>query len=194
MSLKRKASFPTLELQNGTSASMRETWKDNQIPQHLNSRTRKRFRNDRPEDEVVYENTLRWLFTAQQQQSSVPLACEEEQPEFESTLSPETVDPRQQTLLRFFRPCQSFPNKSSPNTFMQKASDAPFFRAAPVHLHNMQTSSLAQSTGSSAFSSASQTTYTDMDIEMESGSDESNYQFKGRAGGLAWMGHPRFNV
>ena len=50
MSLKRKASYPAMAPSNGPAlaAGLDDT------PRHLNSRTRKRFRNDRPSDEVVY--------------------------------------------------------------------------------------------------------------------------------------------
>ncbi|PYH49072.1 uncharacterized protein BP01DRAFT_353396 [Aspergillus saccharolyticus JOP 1030-1] len=195
MSLKRKASFPSLESQHAASNFARGTWQMKETPQHLNSRTRKRFRNDRPEEKVVYENTLRWLFTAQQQQSSASLASladGDEQMEHEPTLSPETVDPRQQTLLKFFRPSQSSSNKPLHNSAMPKTSDASFVNAAPVHLLNMHTSSPGESMGSSTFGSASETTSTDMDVDMDSASEESNYPSRGSAGGLAWMGHPRF--
>lgn len=54
MSLKRKASFPSLESQNAPFGSIGGFGKGEEPPQHLNSRTRKRFRNDRPEENVVY--------------------------------------------------------------------------------------------------------------------------------------------
>ncbi|PYI31235.1 hypothetical protein BP00DRAFT_486740 [Aspergillus indologenus CBS 114.80] len=192
MSLKRKASFPSLESQNAPSILTGGFWKGEETPQHLNSRTRKRFRNDRPEEKVVYENTLRWLFTAQQQQTPAPLADEQEQMDHEPTLSPETVDPRQQTLLKFFRPYQSSSNKSHPNSLMPKTSDTPFFGATPVHFHSMPIAAPGHSMDSDTFSPASQTTDTDMDVEMESASDESNCSSRAPVGGLAWMGHPRF--
>ncbi|PYH80649.1 hypothetical protein BO82DRAFT_337852 [Aspergillus uvarum CBS 121591] len=192
MSLKRKASFPSLESQNAPSMLTGGFWKGEEPPQHLNSRTRKRFRNDRPEEKVVYENTLRWLFTAQQQQTSAPLADEQEQMDHEPTLSPETVDPRQQTLLKFFRPCQPSSNKSHPYSLMPKTSDTPFFGATPVHFHSMPIAVPGHSMDSDTFSPASQTTDTDMDVEMESASDESNCSSRAPVGGLAWMGHPRF--
>lgn len=51
MSLKRKASFPpnATPAIAGPSVSM-----DDAPPQYLHSRTRKRFRNDRPDDNLIY--------------------------------------------------------------------------------------------------------------------------------------------
>lgn len=53
MSLKRKASFPS-----AVSMGM-GTYPDphvyiNDVPRHLNSRTRKRFRDDRPDEQTIY--------------------------------------------------------------------------------------------------------------------------------------------
>lgn len=53
MSLKRKASFPTIASPNADSFMFERLSMDDS-PKHLSSRTRKRFRDDRPEDRVVY--------------------------------------------------------------------------------------------------------------------------------------------
>ena len=54
MSLKRKASFPpnVAPVIAGPSVSMDDA------PQHLHCRTRKRFRNDRPDDDTIYGKSL----------------------------------------------------------------------------------------------------------------------------------------
>lgn len=51
MSLKRKASFPTIA---AVTPFCPEAVVVDDTPRHLNSRTRKRFRNDRPDDQTVY--------------------------------------------------------------------------------------------------------------------------------------------
>ncbi|KAL2803152.1 hypothetical protein BJX63DRAFT_81218 [Aspergillus granulosus] len=116
MSLKRKASFPTIaSTQTGIERQLMDD-----SPKHLHCRTRKRVRNDRPDEQTVYENTLRLLYTAQQrvQQMPTPSADQDENMEPEP---PTAVDSRQQTLFRFFRPVQpSYP--PCPSTPMSQIS------------------------------------------------------------------------
>ncbi|KAJ5095814.1 hypothetical protein NUU61_005170 [Penicillium alfredii] len=120
MSLKRKSVFQAVP---SSPLAPANEWGIVDTSAHLHSRTRKRFRNDRPSDAVVYasmltsssENTLRWIFSAQQQQNSTPAVdntAMDSAMDSEPTLPPpETVDPRQQTLHRFFQPT---PQPSSP--------------------------------------------------------------------------------
>lgn len=54
MALKRKASFSAIASPNALVTAPGELMMIDETPKHLNSRTRKRFRNDRPDDEVVY--------------------------------------------------------------------------------------------------------------------------------------------
>lgn len=54
MSLKRKASIPSLTSPNPAPVMSGRSIVADDSPKHLHSRTRKRFRNDRPDDEVVY--------------------------------------------------------------------------------------------------------------------------------------------
>ncbi|KAI9369140.1 hypothetical protein BJX61DRAFT_175146 [Aspergillus egyptiacus] len=107
MSLKRKASFPTIVPPQPTQNAIDRMFIDDS-PKHLHCRTRKRVRNDRPDDQTIYENTLRWLYTAQQRSQQIPTPPSDREEDMEPTLEPPTaiVDPRQQTLLRFFRPVQ----------------------------------------------------------------------------------------
>lgn len=120
MSLKRKASSDT---------GLRQT-RDYDHPYHLNSRTRKRFRDNRPDEHTIYgksnclcqcaghsnltepANTLRILYQAQKQPHPDILSgsIDDPIPSTESLLECdyvgecEVVDPRQQSLLKFFRP------------------------------------------------------------------------------------------
>lgn len=61
MSLKRKASFPPNVAQAiaGPSVLM-----DDAPSQYLNSRTRKRFRDDRPDDKTIYGEPLEYHVSA----------------------------------------------------------------------------------------------------------------------------------
>lgn len=54
MSLKRKASFSS-EVLHGRSFSTQHI---PDVPQHLNSRTRKRVRDNRPDQETVYGESI----------------------------------------------------------------------------------------------------------------------------------------
>ncbi|KAL4948397.1 hypothetical protein BDW69DRAFT_176536 [Aspergillus filifer] len=115
MSLKRKASFPSIASPQSPQKFFNPM---DDSPKHLNSRTKKRVRNDRPDEQAVYDKTLRWLFTAQQRVHHLPTPPAE--PELESdqehdedaAMQPEpTPDYRQQSLLQFFRPAQPQPSR-----------------------------------------------------------------------------------
>lgn len=209
MSLKRKASFPpnATPAIAGPSVSM-----DDAPPQYLHSRTRKRFRNDRPDDNTIYgeipaglglsqhendscwrewskENTLRWLYTAQQRQVSTPcIGLEENEPENETNdmnseplPTPETVDSRQQTLFKFFKPAQS--SSILPSSHMASR------RPGPGDNGLLQPCSPDVNLPHTA-SPSSRTTGTDMDMDMDtdSGSDHSTHDLhKKGIGGFGWM-------
>ncbi|RJE27172.1 hypothetical protein PHISCL_00525 [Aspergillus sclerotialis] len=181
MSLKRKASYPAITPSNGRALA---TGLDD-TPRHLNSRTRKRFRNDRPSDEVVYENTLRWLFSAQQQQQQQQDSVhshDEDMMNLESFPPPNTVDPRQHTLLKFFKPSRPSSTRPPPNTGMWKG-DA--LSRDPIQHHALEMKSPTSSIATGTNSPSSQRT--DIDMEMDSGSDESAQDSKRWVGGLGWM-------
>ncbi|EGD98673.1 hypothetical protein TESG_06153 [Trichophyton tonsurans CBS 112818] len=131
--MKRKASLSTiLSPRSSTSfydrtvspipCSIGDAMVIDDTPQHLHSRTRKRFRNDRPDEQAVYDNTLRWLFSAQRQAENHGLYPEpitsiddsleglEEDPSFQedsTTTSLPKPDPLQKTLHHFFRPASA---------------------------------------------------------------------------------------
>ncbi|KAL4936415.1 hypothetical protein BDV06DRAFT_205107 [Aspergillus oleicola] len=119
MSLKRKASFPSIASpQSPQSAIDRSLQFMDDCPRHLHSRTRKRVRNDRPDDQAVYDKTLRWLFTAQQrvQQIPTPPAEPESDRDENEDMNPEptpVVDHRQQSLLQFFHPAATQPSRQT---------------------------------------------------------------------------------
>ncbi|KAK2858430.1 hypothetical protein FQN49_004744 [Arthroderma sp. PD_2] len=132
MSLKRKASFSTLLSPRSSTSfydhnvspipcSLDDAMVIDETPQHLHSRTRKRFRNDRPDEQAVYDNTLRWLFSAQKQADNnevhtmsatgsgdspqnVDPNTSSQDDSMNSSLKP---DPLQKTLHHFFRPASA---------------------------------------------------------------------------------------
>jgi hypothetical protein len=142
MGVKRKASFTTIASPGTPCCS--ETI--DETPKHLHSRTRKRFRDDRPDDETVYgeigpsaillaglscmihirltvpEKTIRLLFSAQKKSVSYSLSSSDESTTLSSPPSlPEPLDPRQQTLRKYFQPsrrvsCTSIQMKCMPLT------------------------------------------------------------------------------
>ncbi|KAJ5789564.1 uncharacterized protein N7518_006575 [Penicillium psychrosexuale] len=103
MSLKRKASFIALPTSPSAPAPSEWGMVIDGSP-HLHSRTRKRFRDDRPSDQVIYQNTLRWIFSAQKQQESTQATDMDTMDSEPTPETPEVLDPRQQTLHRFFHP------------------------------------------------------------------------------------------
>lgn len=207
MSLKRKASVPSLTSSNPAPVLSRPSFVADDSPKHLHSRTRKRFRNDRPDDEVVYgmcpgrvhlynlraivshgvENTMRWLFTAQQQQqhqAPTPSIDEDEATEPEPVPSSEIVDPRQQTLLKFFRPSQSTPSHIRMNKLDQQSNHVIPLQTTTFQSPNFNLSSPVTSTGWSTSSPPSQLTGSDMD--MDSITNESVQEPRRPPGGCGW--------
>lgn len=127
MGVKRKASFTTIASPKGTSCCPETIVTIDETPKHLHSRTRKRFRDDRPDDETIYgeadplailitklliqicltvraENTIRLLFSAQKSLSSSLSSPDESTTLGSPPPSPEPMDPRQLTLRQFFQP------------------------------------------------------------------------------------------
>ncbi|RDW93944.1 uncharacterized protein DSM5745_01266 [Aspergillus mulundensis] len=135
MSLKRKASFPNIASpQSPQTPSARHFTGMDDSPKHLNCRTRKRVMNIRPNDQAVYDKTLRWLFTAQQRVQQIPTPPTEPEHDEDMELEAEAEavplpapDHRQQSLLQFFRPAQpqQHPRPSCPSTPVTRLSGEP---------------------------------------------------------------------
>ncbi|KAL4979645.1 hypothetical protein BDW66DRAFT_147993 [Aspergillus desertorum] len=131
MSLKRKASFPSTAIPQSPQPTPIDRSFTDDSPRHLHCRTRKRVRNDRPNDQEVYDKTLRYLFMAQQRIQQLPSPPTE--PDLDVATereAPPAVDPRQQTLLRFFRPAQPQPQRQPshqpcPSTPLNQLSSEP---------------------------------------------------------------------
>ncbi|TPR08255.1 WD domain, G-beta repeat family protein [Aspergillus niger] len=164
MSLKRKASVPSLTSSNPAPVLSRPSFVADDSPKHLHSRTRKRFRNDRPDDEVVYD--------------------EDEATEPEPVPSSEIVDPRQQTLLKFFRPSQSTPSHIRMNKLDQQSNHVIPLQTTTFQSPNFNLSSPVTSTGWSTSSPPSQLTGSDMD--MDSITNESVQEPRRPPGGCGW--------
>ncbi|KAL3474724.1 hypothetical protein BJX99DRAFT_231205 [Aspergillus californicus] len=188
MSLKRKASFSTITSPQPNQSTVNQQFIDDS-PRHLHCRTRKRVRNGRPDDQTVYENTLRWLFTAQQRAEQIPTPATEHNDDMEPEPPTATVDPRQQTLLRFFRPAQPS-HPICPSTPMsQYSSDTSRgnteLRRGPIIGCDSPLTPSKSGTSPPAPQMADRDTDMDMDIDFRS--NESNQDLKGWAGGLIWM-------
>ncbi|KAL2823701.1 hypothetical protein BDW59DRAFT_163070 [Aspergillus cavernicola] len=187
MSLKRKASFSTITSPQPTQSVIDRPFIDDS-PKHLHCRTRKRVRNDRPDDQTVYENTLRWLFTAQQR-AQMPTPPADRDEEMEPKPPTAIVDPRQQTLFRFFRPvqpshppCPSTPTNQSPRDasrgsteFLQGHSIGSVSPLTPSEGNTLPPApQIADGDG-------------DMDMDVDMRSDEPNQGLKRLAATLGWM-------
>ncbi|CAG8100876.1 unnamed protein product [Penicillium olsonii] len=191
MSLKRKASFTALP--NSPSVPAPSEWNmalDGNT--HLHSRTRKRFRDDRPCENVIYQNTLRWIYSAQKQQQ--PQATEDDTMDSEPTVEPEVVDPRQQTLHQFFKaPQQSSTFRPSRQALAPRANET----ALAEEETRYRAFNQMNGAGSSSASESNSPGYTqmgadvDMDMDMDtdcaSGSDASNQMPNNWMGRTAWM-------
>ncbi|KAL4998843.1 hypothetical protein BDV10DRAFT_166414 [Aspergillus recurvatus] len=134
MSLKRKASFPSIAIQQPPQTAIDRRFMDDS-PKHLHCRTRKRVRNDRPDEQEVYDKTLRYLFKAQQRVQQMPTPPTE--PDLDEDMeseAPPAVDPRQQTLLQFFRPAQPQPQCQP---YHQPCPSTPIDRLSSESAHSL---------------------------------------------------------
>lgn len=205
MSLKRKASFSAFPTPDMTPVVAGPSVTMDDAP-HMNSRTRKRFRDDRPEEKIVYgkladksteqfrdekltwiENTLRWLYSAQQRQESATINTnteeENENLDSEPLPAPETIDPRQQTLHRFFKSTPS----SAPSSHTTRQSAGPIQTGNGLlqpYSHDMNSPGVSMgSDDNRSPSSRLMGADMDMDVDMDSGSDQS-HEFKGGVAGF----------
>ncbi|KAL2858839.1 hypothetical protein BJX68DRAFT_262368 [Aspergillus pseudodeflectus] len=185
MSLKRKASFPTIASPQPTQTGIDRRFMDDS-PKHLHCRTRKRVRNDRPDEQTVYENTLRWLYTAQQRVQQTPTPPADQNEDIEPEL-PTAIDSRQQSLLQFFRPVQpSYPR--CPSTPISQSASGPS-RDIPNTLQgrDMMVGSPSTTRLSGTVSPASQTADYSVNMDILSGNGESAEHPGQWAGTPGWM-------
>ncbi|KAL4733229.1 hypothetical protein BDV11DRAFT_200491 [Aspergillus similis] len=173
MSLKRKASFPGITSPQSPQTAIDRRFMDDS-PKHLHCRTRKRVRNDRPDDQAVYDKTLRWLFTAQQRVQQIPTPpTEPEQDEDMEPDAPPAFDPRQQTLLQFFRPTQPHPYRQPsqqpcPSIPIDQLSSEPApLRSGNGFLHDRDVGSVSPSTASDGETMTPASQLADRDMEMD---------------------------
>ncbi|KAL3465483.1 hypothetical protein BJX64DRAFT_252510 [Aspergillus heterothallicus] len=185
MSLKRKASFPTIASPQPTQAGIERQFVDDS-PRHLHCRTRKRVRNDRPDEQTVFENTLRWLYTAQQRMQQTPTPPAEQNESLEPE-GPTPADSRQQSLLQFFRPVQSSypPCPSTPTSRISSGTSQGI--TGTLQSYNPVAVSPSTTSYSGTVSPASQMTGHDMVMDIFSGNGESVENPGQWAETLGWM-------
>ncbi|KAJ5959858.1 uncharacterized protein N7479_007008 [Penicillium vulpinum] len=191
MSLKRKASFTALPTSPSVPGPSEWGTMTNGST-HLHSRTRKRFRDDRPSEQMIYQNTLRWIFSAQKQQETTQ-ATDMDAMDSEPTLeTPEAIDPRQQTLHRFFQqtPQQSSSFRPSRQALAPRANETALAqedqlrRQAFNQMSSGDSSSESNSPGSNQMGADVDM---DMDMDSRSGGDSLAQVPKNWAGGMIWM-------
>ncbi|KAJ5234857.1 uncharacterized protein N7469_004025 [Penicillium citrinum] len=185
MSLKRKASFSAMPSSPFAPAS--SDWDMTDSSKHLHSRTRKRFRDGRPNDEAVYAKTLRWIFSAQKQQNEAPIDSCDEDMDSEPT-SAETVDPRQQSLLRFFQPRTqpTSPFKPSRQALAPRANETAMSQDEIIRREAFER---MISVGSTSGSDTMSPGINQMDVNMDMDTDESSEGSNTMAsiGAAGWM-------
>ncbi|CAI7621064.1 Ribonucleoprotein LSM domain eukaryotic/archaea-type [Penicillium manginii] len=167
MSLKRKASFSAMPSSPFVPAS--SDWEMTDSSKHLHSRTRKRFRDGRPNEEAVYAKTLRWIFSAQKQQNEPSMDTCDEVMDSEPT---ETIDPRQQSLLRFFQPrTQSGPSfKPSREALAPRANETAVGNDDALRREAFER---INSVDSACGSETTSPGFNQMDVDMDMDTDES---------------------
>ncbi|PGH28087.1 hypothetical protein AJ80_00344 [Polytolypa hystricis UAMH7299] len=219
MGLKRKASFSIMSspmsprsYNNNTSPI---TFPGDMItidesPRHLHSRTRKRFRDDRPDEQTIYDKTLHWLFSAQKQQHQQPPQPQSQPNIFSATdnddlsnlpsSSPAAIDPKQQTLRKFFQPIISHSTPFSSNIPECRPSfdehQHVIASQLPSSLQYPPATGLSTPTTGSSYSSMD--SGMTMDVDMAMAMDVDSYavgkcatvslvQEKRWVGGIGWM-------
>lgn len=102
--------------------------------------------------------------------------------------TPETIDPRQQTLHKFFKPAQTSCAPSSHNSSRQLGkqiqTDSGFSQPRCLDMNSPGVSMGSDDTRSPG--SRITGTDMDMDVDMDSGSDQS-HESKGGIAGFRWM-------
>ncbi|QKX62766.1 uncharacterized protein TRUGW13939_09931 [Talaromyces rugulosus] len=174
MSLKRKASFSSYQPEICSRPV------DN-TPQHLSSRTRKRFRDNRPNEQTVYEKTLRILYDAQKRpMSSNP---EEQMALTPPPCDPEALDPRQQTLRKFFQPIPAQSSSMDISGMMQEnRSNGPNGQFSTFQSQDPEYNQSGPSSGSSTPLSAGSET------DMNMNNTNTGFQTQGKwIGGIGWV-------
>ncbi|KAK2767683.1 hypothetical protein FQN54_003841 [Arachnomyces sp. PD_36] len=184
MTLKRKASFSSPS-PNRDSPSMLPGGVIPMVDEssrHLHSRTRKRFRNDRPDDQTVYDNTLRWLFSAQQNPAAFTPSVEESDPE--TPLTSTTIDPSQQSLRKFFQPSSAntrpLNGGNGPSPFHNQPAHA---RALPRQADDMDCTDDTSASGSGYGA----TMDVDMDMDMDMNASCGHPTERRWVGGIGWI-------
>ncbi|KAL4783133.1 hypothetical protein BJX76DRAFT_358272 [Aspergillus varians] len=185
MSLKRKSSYPSIASPQSQGDIDRSFMGDS--PKHLHCRTRKRVRNDRPDDQIVYANTLHWLFTAQQQVQQVPTPPVDHDEDMEPEMPKPVVDHRQQTLLQFFRPAQPPRQPCSSTPMSQFSSESLQGGNQFPQGHNVASVSPFTASDSGTMTPAPQFADQDMDTDMDLGGDGSSHVPEKWSGPAGWM-------
>lgn len=210
MTLKRKASFTTVISPRAASSYNAsvvpvpfltgDVIAIDENPRHLHSRTRKRFKNDRPEDQSVYgestgevfhnhsllgltvstDKTMQFLYSAQKQMKYgdsglSPTSTETDTYESAHTL-PTAPDPMQQTLQKFFQPV-----RTSTHTLSNNVQNG-------VTFGTHDNSNFGSASSNMVAGSMDVDVEMSMDIDMPSdASSSSNDSDKRWVGGIGWM-------
>ncbi|KAH8693743.1 hypothetical protein BGW36DRAFT_409382 [Talaromyces proteolyticus] len=192
MSLKRKASFTSFQAATRTEFCSQA---EGDIPQHLHSRTRKRFRDNRPDEQTVYEKTLRILYEAQKRHDSPRTdEVEEPMPLSPPPSDPGALDPRQQTLRKFFQPVQASPSinidRMSQNT-INGLDIHPNAASEKDSVMETERSQSVCSSGSSTpvFAGSEMDTHMNMDMNMN-----ANLVTERKWIGFSWVSFPPGSV
>lgn len=171
-----------------------------ETPKHLHSRTRKRFKVDRPDDQTIYgepdqiqqnkkkknlqshqsceiDKTLRWLFSAQKKIFRPDSSPSPSDSTLDDVSAQPTPDPNQQTLRKFFQ-------RSTPNVPLN-ACNGP---ASGQHFSSMLSGSSSGSHSNSGCLDSSMDM--DMDVDMDHAGDNPSLPSrleKVWVGGIGWM-------
>lgn len=121
------------------------------------------------------ENTLRLLFSAQKERVSSPSHDESMSPSPPPS-EPEPIDPRQQTLRKFFKPVKASSSSMRTDCQSQNKENSPSIDA-----------SCESPTDSGSETSLSGEMEMDVEMDMDCAGQESSPDAKRWKGGIGWM-------
>lgn len=126
------------------------------------------------------------LFQAQKEPIVLSAPSDEHSPSVEPPSEPEALDPRQQTLLKFFRPTPGSSSKKIDVQHHNKTREVSAFEAQPVQSHPVEIE-YDQSSSISGSSTPYSTGVMDVDMDMDAHPNTNYTPEKRWTGGISWM-------
>lgn len=153
--------------------------------QYMVSRYHSPVSQNQQEANIELANTLKMLFQAQKE-PIVSAPSDEHSPSAEPPSEPEALDPRQQTLLKFFRPTPGSSSKQTDVRHYNNNRDVSAFDAQPIQSNPVEIE-YDQSSSTSGSSTPYSTGVMDVDMDLDSEPNTNYTPEKRWTGGINWL-------